>query len=326
MTKTIKDFQSTDVNETTAEVPQMMTNVVTKVQTTVALPKIVLENPNGTSHRLVVYNHEGWNPTLDLSLTDLVQARAGLNGIAKNIAGGLHGSAKLLIVAPTEKLAFANGTGTFAYVRNDFVPGVDDITVDLGNTRVFLTVDPADIPVEKGYRRLHLDGGSLYAKSWEPVFTARDDDPWTYWYCRAMSATLEGHNVSISIGPKMLDDAKAVMAVVQSDDPAVANEARLYAGRVSSRFGSAVKAQASEMAAVANETGVAPVVAASDLDVPLQSGGFISLKRYTPLVPIYLANASGMQLRARFLTADNDIARLAMAQAIRDNGFVVVLK
>ena len=82
MTKTIKDFQSTDVDETTAEVPQMMTDVVTKVQTTVALPKIVLENPNGTSHRLVVYNHEGWNPTLDLSLTDLVQARAAASNFA----------------------------------------------------------------------------------------------------------------------------------------------------------------------------------------------------------------------------------------------------
>jgi hypothetical protein len=293
--------------------------------TDVVAAKVVLENPNGTSHRLVVYNHDGWNPATDLSLLDLSQGRAGLNSIAKYVAGGVKGSAKLLIVAPTEKLAFENGTGTFAYVRNDFVPGQDDITIDVDGTPIFLTVKPEDIPDIRGFRRLHLDGGELYAKKWEPVFTHSDQDPFMYWYCRCLSAILEGNNVSVSVGPRLLDDAKEVVAVFNSDDPVAANAARLYNGRYSSRVQRDVNQQVQDYVGNAMETGKPAPIGSSDLVVPLQGGGTISLSRFNKSMPIRLATEGGMLLRIRYLTADTDVARLALAMVIRQQHLSVVI-
>lgn len=237
----------------------------------------------------------------------------------------MKGSAKLLIVAPTEKLAFENGTGTFAYVRSDFVPGKDDITVDVDGTPIFLSVDGADVP-NKGYRRLHLDGGELYAKKWEPVFTHSDEDPFVYWYCRCLSAILEGNNVSVSIGPRLLDDANEIVKVANSDDPQAANAARLYNGRYSSRVQRVVNQHVQEYLGAAKETGTPAQIGASDLIVPLQGGGTISLARFSKSQPIRLATEGGMLLRPRYLTSDTDASRLALATTIREQKLSVVIQ
>ena len=316
----------TPITETTDTNNPNMTTTQTLTPTTVATPaNVILENPNGTSHRLVVYNHKDWNPTTDLSMLDLIQGRASINAVGKWVAGGIHGSAKLLIVAPTAKLAFDNGTGTFAYVRNDFVVGKDDITIDVNGTPVFLTVKSKDIPDCRGYRRLHLDGGELYAKKWEPVFCNDDEDPFVYWYCRTLSAILEGNNVSISVGPKLLADAEEIVKVVNSPDPAAANDARLYTGRVSSRFSQDVKAQASEIIGNAVESGQGIQIGASDLIVPLAGGGTISLVRFNKATPIRVMTEGGQILRPRFLTNDTDVARLAFATTMRKQQLSVVL-
>jgi hypothetical protein len=313
------------ITETTAVNNSNMDTTQTLSQTTVATPNVVLENPNGTSHRLVVYSRSDWNPSTDLSMLDLSQSRAALNGIAKWVAGGIKGSAKLLIVAPTVKLAFSNGTGTFAYVRNDFVPGVDDLTIDVDGTPIFLTVDGKDVPNTRGYRRLHLDGGELYAKAWEPIFTHSDEDPFVYWYCRCLSAILEGNNVSVSIGPKLLSDAEEVMKVVNSPDKAAANDARLYVGRVSSRFSQDVRANTAEIIGNAVESGQGINVGASDLIVPLAGGGTISLVRFNKVTPIRVMTEGGQILRPRFLANDTDVARLAFASTMRQQKLSVVL-
>jgi hypothetical protein len=324
MTKKMENTSTTD--NTATNNPNMTTTTLISQNTTVATAaNVVLENPNGTSHRLVVYNRKDWNPATDLSLLDLSQGRAGLNSIAKWVAGGIKGSAKLLIVAPTAKLAFANGTGTFAYVRNDFVPGVDDLTIDVDGTPMFLTVDGKDVPNTRGYRRLHLDGGELYAKSWEPIFTHSDEDPFVYWYCRCLSAILEGNNVSVSIGPKLLADAEEVIKVVNSDDRAAANDARLYVGRVSSRFSSDVKANATEIIGNAVESGRGVTIGASDLIVPLAGGGTISLVRFNKTTPIRVMTEGGQILRPRFLSDDTDVARLAFATTMRQQHLSVAL-
>jgi len=321
MTKKI----GTVIADTTDTKQSNMDTTLTQTQTTVATPNVVLENPNGTSHRLVVYSRPTWNPATDLSMLDLSQSRAALNAIAKWVAGGIKGSAKLLIVAPTAKLAFSNGTGTFAYVRNDFVPGVDDLTIDVDGTPIFLTVDGKDVPNTKGYRRLHLDGGELYTKAWEPVFTHSDEDSFVYWYCRCLSAILEGNNVSVSIGPKLLADAQEVIKVVNSDDKAAANDTRLYIGRVSSRFSSDVKANATEIIGNAIESGHGLDVSPGDLIVPLAGGGTITLLRYNKTVPIRVMNEGGQILRPRFLSDDTDVARLAFATTMRQQHLSVVL-
>lgn len=316
----------TPVTDTTATNNPNMTTTTTVTPTTVATAaNVILENPNGTSHRLVVYNRKDWNPATDLSMLDLIQGRAALNGVGKWVAGGIHGSAKLLIVAPTVKLSFDNGTGTFAYVRHDFIPGKDDVTVDVNGTPVFLTVKGKDVPNCRGYRRLHLDGGELYAKAWEPVFCNDDEDPFVYWYCRTLSAILEGNNVSISIGPKLLADAEEIIKVVNSPDPAAANDARLYNGRVSSRFSADVKANAAEIIGNAIESGQGITIATSDLVVPLAGGGTISLVRYTKATPIRVMTEGGQVLRPRFLADDTDVARLAFATTMRQQRLSVVL-
>jgi hypothetical protein len=320
-----KKTGTTQLSDTTKQTQSNMDTTTTLDQTSVATAKVVLENPNGTSNRIVVYNHDGWNPQTDLSMLDLSQGRASLNAIGKFVAGGVKGSEKLLIVAPTEKLAFSNGTGTFAYVRNDFVPGKDDVTIDVDGNSIFLTVSGKDIPNTKGYRRLHLDGGELYSKAWEPTFTHSDVDPFVYWYCRTLSAILEGANVSVSIGPKLLDDAKEIVKVANSDDPQAANAARLYNGRYSSRVQRVVNQHIQDYIGNARETGVPAQIGASDLVVPLQGGGTISLARFNKTMPIRLATEGGMLLRPRYLTSDADASRLALATTIREQKLSVAL-
>jgi quercetin dioxygenase-like cupin family protein len=63
----------------------------------------------------------------------------------------------------------------------------------------------------------------------------------------------------------------------------------------------------------------------SDLIVPLLGGGTISLSRFNKSMPIRLATEGGMILRPRYLTADSDIARLALAEKIRAQKLSVVL-
>lgn len=316
----------TPITEDTVSNNPNMPTTKTATQTTVATPaNVVLENPNGTSHRLVVYNRKDWNPATDLSMLDLPQGRAALNAVGKWVANGIHGSAKLLIVAPTVKLSFDNGTGTFAYVRSDFIPGKDDVTVDVNGTPVFLTVKGKDVPNCRGYRRLHLDGGELYAKAWEPMFCNDDEDPFVYWYCRTLSAILEGNNVSISVGPKLLSDAEEIIKVVNSPDPATANDTRLYMGRVSSRFSQDVKATTSEIIGNAIESGKGVTIATSDLIVPLSGGGSISLVRFNKTSPIRVMTEGGQVLRPRFLADDTDVARLAFATTMRQQKLSVVL-
>lgn len=312
----------TDVNTGVTSPNTTMTDQIKTSATTDLRPIVAFEsNEQKTSHKIVVYNHEDWNPLVDLSLNDWNQANAGLSAVAKFVAGGLAGSPKLIITAPTEKLAFANGTGTFAYVRNDFVPGVDDVAVEIGGQTVLLTVDPQDIPTGRGYYRLKLDGGYLYKESWTKLVEPRMEDPWLYWYCRAFSAILEGFNVSVSVGPKLMHDAQQVMVVVNSDNPAEANETRRYAGRVGSRFNSTVRATEAQL-----ETQEVQVSAgAGDLEVSLQGGGTISLKAFSPVQPINLVTSTGITLAPKFLSEDSDKARVAMAAAINEIGALVVL-
>lgn len=286
--------------------------------------KLDLRDAVNRRQTLGYYNHPGWNPATDLSLLDLTQAEAGLNAIGRFVAGDVHGNAKLLIVAPTEKLGYINGTGAFAYVRSDYVPGKDDFSVNVDGINVFLTVRPDDIPNEFGYRRLYLDAGQLYSKkSWELVYT-HDSPGQLYWICRTYSAILEGYNVSCSIGARLLDDAKAVEVVVNSDNPKEANEARRWLGRESSRFNLSVKDEITKVVANAVESGGLSI-GASDLEVALAGGGKINLGRFNKTSPIRLMTEGGIIMRPQYLKDDTDVSRLALANKMRAQHLSIVL-
>lgn len=310
----------------------MTNNTQTLSVTNTAISNSVkLENPNGTSHRLVVYNFPEWDAMRDLSLTDLTQAKAGLEAIGKWAAGGIGGNSHLIFVAPIEKLAAQNGTGTMAYVSGDYNPAVDGISVDIAGLSVLVTVDARDIPAKGEWRRLHLDGGQLYAKAWEHPFSVRDEDAWTYWYCRTL-AVLNGKNanISISVGPKMLADAQAVEKVCNSVDPKAANAERQYIGRATSRFNAEVK-NSNEVVSNEISVGVVPVASAEAITVLSVDGTPVNLATYTTTTPIYVGMVSPTgvvtELKTPYLlSANTDSARVALARVLQMANFRVILK
>ena len=312
-------LQTTENTDTT-------NSMLTTTNTQVHSAKVVLENPNGTSHRLVYYNHEGWQPEIDLSLTDLIQASAGLEAIGKMVAGGYIGNPNLFLVAPEEKVLFENGTGTMAYVANTYRRGKDDLTVEIGGKKIVLFVDPQDVPDTLGYRRLHLVKGQLYSKNIEPTYGPRDKDPWTFWNCTAVSAILGGSNVSVSVGPRTMQRAQDILGVANAENPTEAYDTHLWAGRESSRVQRSANAHLADYTRQAQETGQAVQVGAGDLDIPLRGGGTISLSRYDKATPIHVATAAGLNLSDRFLKDDTDAARLAMAASLREFNLVIVLR
>jgi hypothetical protein len=294
----------------------------------------LVSNDAGTSHRLQAMFHD-WNPATDLSLTTLSQAKAGMEAMAKYVAGGFSGNARLFTVAPTEKLAYLNGTGVFAYVRDDYRPGLDDAVVMVGNAQVHLSVRSEFIPPERGFRRLRLDGGQLYAETWEGYSTSRGEidtdgnismrrwndkltaDTFSYWYARCASTLLEENNVSISVGPRMIVEAERIMAVVNAEDPAAANEERRWIGRESSRGTTEVREAAASMPAgfVAND---------SDLQVPLFAGGTISARKFVVGKPIHVMMGA-VPGADKYLRTGTDAERAALASTLINRGWTVKL-
>ena len=310
------------------------TNTAMTMQTTQTAPTTVatvsghgvLENPNGTSHRLVWYAHnadgstKAWDPAHDLSLTDLKQSSAGLEAIAKMVAGGLHGSPTLIVTTPTEKLGYENGTGTFGYV---FYDHQDDIEVDVNGIKVLVHVDPADIP-SHGVARVHLDAGQLYRKDWEPVFTARDADPFMYWYARAGRTILNGHSVSVSVGPKMLDRAKAVEAVLKATDKVAANNERQYAGRRSSALNNEIRNAVEASKEMAAATGTTVIPNTSDMMVPVyMSTEVCDLSAWPKSQMIRICKDNGMSLRPLSLKDGSPEVRMAIAKTMISNHYFV---
>lgn len=320
-TKTKNPNTGTDIenNNTMTIEPSTQTQTQTTQATT---RKVVFEHPNGTSHRLVAYNHDGWNPQQDLSLLDYVQVKAGISAIGKWVANEVAGSPKLVITAPVQKLMYENGTGTFGYVRNDFVAGQDDRVVEVDGVDMLLTVDQKYVPDVRGYRRLHLDGSVLLVNKWEPTFTSKDEDPWQYWYCRTLSCLLAGGNVSVSVKSQdFIARCEAIMAVVNSDDPAAANEQRRYNDRVQSRFGKSVRDEAET---IAQETQGEVTVSAEDLVVPLKNGGTINLAQWPVHKLITLVTEGGITFRPQPVKTD-EVSLLAMAKRIRTENLKVII-
>jgi hypothetical protein len=311
--KTSQHATTISSDETTQTMTdQTVTSNISELAKSVSL----VSNQEKTSYRIEVRSrsnvHE-WDAAKDLSLVSLEQARPAMNAVARWVAGGLAGSPKLIIVAPVEKAGYENGTGRFAYVRHDY-QAKDSVVVEIDGNPISLAVDPQDVP-DRGYRRLYLDGGELYSKSsYEGVFTNRgevlpsgevrvverngfkDDGSSMYWFCRASSALLDGSaNLSISIGPRLMDQAEQIMGVVTSPDPAAANSQRLYNHRQVNRFSTEVHEAAAEL------RGNGEPVNASDVSVSLVTGGTIPVTKLAgKLVKLY--TESGIYLNSRNLS------------------------
>ncbi len=300
------------------QIAEMTTTTKTSLS---ALRAVIESNDAGTSRRLVAYRTTDWNPQVDLSLTDLVQARAGLNAIARFLAGDWNGNAHLLFSAPTEKLGYENGTGTMAYVHANFT-AADSFTVDEtdedGNTvQRFVTVDPAMVPAN-GFRRLHLDAGRLYPKAWETEILPENEDPGLYWHLRTVQALLGGRNISISLGPKTMDDAEAVLEVINSTDVKAANDTRLFANRERGRTIRQTRAT-TELFTAENVS-----VEDSDLEVSLRGGGTVSLKLFVPSGTVPVVTAAGIALKPLPIVDVSPQGLKALALTINGKGFKVI--
>ena len=289
---------------------------------------------NGQTGRLVAYAVENgeprqWNPMTDMHLSNLVHAKAGIEAILKYFLEEAYGSPTLIFVAPKDKLAAVNGTGTMAYVSSRHDPA-ESVDIEVNGAKLALSVNPQDIPTanngEMAWQRLRLSPGHvLYAESWEKPFTVRDADPWTFWYCTALSALLSGYTVSVGIGPKLIEKKEQALAVANSDNPVVANETRKYAGRQSAAARREVRANTEVIKEVAAFAGGALALEAGAMIVEANNGDTVDLAVWLKSKPIAIVNAAGVALVPFVMNTGDDTERLAIARTIQSRGLKVVV-
>lgn len=290
----------------------------TKSKTQPAL-NIVHENQDGTNRIAVYRGTHDWDPERDLSMLDLFQVNAALEMLGKFLAGGISGTPTLIFTAPIDKLFYANGTGTMAYVSSDH-PAGKAIKFQHNGKEIALTVDAKYIP-DKGWARLKLFRGQLYTTKLQKFYFT-DDDPWVFWYCETGSMLLGNDvNISISLGPKTIDRGMQIIDLLSADDKLAANETRRQSNREQARVMRGQK-QAIDSAPEDVDTSAMPDVA---FLVPLYTGGDYSLKKHPVSEKIRTRNRSGFRGRPLELLADTDIAREAMARYILTENLTVEL-
>lgn len=283
------------------------------------------ENDSHTHRRLVVFSTaREWDPATDFATGHTIdEATTALEAIAQFATGMIQGNSRLFLVAPAAKLFNAYGSGRMAYVRWDYTPVVDAIRIDMGDGNMLvLDVDPRDIP-QDGYRRLRLVPNSRTPlvgnerETFDYRGTHTNGDNGLFNRLTTFSALLDRVNVSVSIGPKTLDRALGVIAVLESNDPVAANEARKHANRQVARVNYAIRD--SEMLTAEAET-----AESSEFDVPLSAGGTVNLLQWPSSQPVHCENAAGLRTRPIVLN-DDPASRLAVARQIQKEHLTVIL-
>jgi len=268
-----------------------------------------------------------WDAGRDFYVKDRVPAEQVLRAVLRYVAGDFNGSAKLVVVAPPAKLANSFGTGTFAYVRSDFVSGSDAVILDVDGAEVLFDVPQTLVPAY-GWARLHLvPGGGLTRNAWEEDITA--DNPKTFksfWTVTAASALLSGINVSVGVGPNLLELAKQVAAGIANPEQAgEINGAVQFARREERRFSREIGENLAEEQFAQEVLGQAPSTEANDFVVPLFNGGTVSLQNWPVNKSVFLKDSVGNDLRYRNVGTGTVAERLALAATIRSRGYLVNL-
>jgi hypothetical protein len=342
-TQIIDDAQDNTENHTNMDNIHTSTPDAVALALPVAGKAVLTSNDAKTSYRLT-WMREGraWDSNKDLSLLDFSQGTTGLNAIAKYVAGDVKGIPTLIEVAPEDKLEREFGTGVFAYVSSDHKPE-DAIEIDLNGKTLSLYVNEQDIPKD-GWNKLKLNGGELYHEPKDPTYTVRGErggwldtegakpepsasykkhiqETSMYWRLKTFQAILAGRNVSVSVGPWMLDTAKEVAAVASSEDPKAANDLRLFLGRRTRRDVKQV-AEATEVVRATLEGNESNLVASEDdFMVPSVSGQMVSLKTWPKGQPLQWQDAQGLVGRPRFLKVGDSVERMQFARMIVQNGY-----
>ena len=343
-----KGTQIIDDAQDTLDTNTNMDNIHTSTKDAVALPvagkAVLTSNDAKTSYRLTwMKDGREWDSYKDLSLLDLSQANPGLNAIARYVSGDVKGIPTLIEVAPEDKLEREFGTGVFAYVSSDH-KAEDAIEINLNGKTLSLFVDEQDIPSD-GWHQLKLDSGKLYHDPNGVAYTVRgerggwletantESDAYLkaikrtsmYWRLKTFQAILSGRNVSVSVGPWMLDTAKEVAAVAASEDPKAANDLRLFLGRRTRRDTKQV-VEATEVVRATLEGGDESNLVASEDDfmVPSVKGGMVSLKTWPKGQALQWQDAQGLVGRPRFMKVGDTVERMQFARMIVQNGYKLV--
>lgn len=297
---------------TTKLSPPMDTDTV---ETLVKKSIELVPTESGNSHYLTASpQSRPWNVMTDLFIKDLFHAVPVMRAIARWASDAVQGNSKFFLVAPAEKLSRENGTGRMAYVRYDYTPQ-DTIIVNVNGTKVNLSVDPRDIP-PAGYRCLNLVAGQLIGQSDLPYFTARGleggysdkydmavpeqaakkNSTYVFWSSMAFSALLDGYNVSVSIGPRLLEEAERIIAVCDSPDIEAALGTYRFANR---EMGREYRAATEEVLVIRESE----PIAASDASYAVKNvaGETVSLKGWNPKVGIPVVTSAGVNMNLKVL-------------------------
>lgn len=345
-TKGISELEAAATAQEENSTPTMDTQIITTTSdtATAALPvpgkALLTSNATKTSYRFTwMRDGRQWNEQEDLSLLDNIQAHAGLNGIARYVAGDVKGTPTFIQVAPEDKLERELGTGVFAYVNAKHDPG-DPVVFDVNGNTLNVFIDENDIPRD-GWWRLKLDAGQLYHDARDPQITVRGErggwlntadprtdsyqkhyqDTWQYWRLRALSAILSGRNVSVSVAPWNLEKAQAVADVCNSPDPKAANDLRLFLNRRTRRD---VQEATETTVTILGETDGGKNIPQRDdmFIVPTTDGGTISLKGWPKGRALTWVDENGLGGdKPRRLKVGDDAELLGIAMMIRNNNY-----
>lgn len=287
----------------------------------------LVPNSTGKSHFLVAY-HSGrpWDPTKDLTLGKTIKEGEGaIDAMAKMSTGYFTGTPKLIVVSPIGMLFYENGNGTFAYVRHDYVPGEDAITLNFNGKSVLLDVDELDVP-EEGYHRLNVNCGRIVGGSQAVDWiTERDENLHMWGYLRAASAMLTGtYHTRVSVGPVLIGNAREALRITQSDDPSAEFDKWTYIRRQAAR---ARRVASEVLPTVQRDIKQAGGTAApGSLMVGLYPEGQYNLASHPFKAPITLRNENGNLIDTKWLREDTPAERQAFAIGINSEGLLVDLR
>lgn len=287
-------------------------------------------NEGETSHRLVWYAKQAdgslkaWDGQHDISLNQYHHARMGLDALAKGIEGKLLGNGTVIFTAPAEKLEWDWGMGGMGWVfgdyQNDFVLPMPD------GSSLAVEFDIKDLPRagRLGVKQIFLSAGELSLGQEEFLLNGDIESSKTFAYALAMRGLLSGINVSVSVGPFLLEKAQGVVAMFEAPDKQAANATRQWLNRSASRTRMEIVQGVQEARALDVLAGGQgnPVPEDEHIMVPTTKNGEIDLLVFVKTSKILpVVNKDGMAMNAITL----QISKLQLKQVqrvMRQNGFL----
>lgn len=275
--------------------------------------------------RMTFMQTDKWDMARDLSLTGYAQAEAGMKALNQLFGGCIHGNVGCLFVAPLEKALNEFGTGNMAYINQKHNKANGGVTFEYDGVEHTIFVDDKYAPQKSGYYLVTNNGGILSVGDSEVLLT-KEDFPWKFWRLEALSAILDGRNVSISLGEGLEHNGTNFNdLVLNSDDPKAGAQQWRWLKNEEYRLRKGQFEAQEDLQTAVSSGEMKPADHLIELVVQLAEGGTMSLKDWDWRKPITIETRMGMRLAPVHIQSNDFVGRAAAATTIRNRQAVVRL-